>query len=397
MGSRVRKTSLVLGCLVIASGVGLAGCKGSKSKKARPRNACGAASLKETRGWLADLCAADAQRLETPNHHWWGLPLARADVKLVRKLPRGVLVTLTPGKLLINGKPAPDWPKASGWVPPDMSRGTGAVITRLLPVLRRTLGPSAGISTAKAALGDLEGRAAPGVHPAPASPGRTQPTAPGSQLKSPVGTDLPSGLTVLTLITAKQQLTGRGPRWVHLAIGPRVTVRHVVQLQTILALAGFDGVQLLFTPRSAPDAPAPPAPRVHEAFGDIGPEGDSRARRAARRRALWLEEQRWERQGCDAMTRLRAKLANAAPDQRCPILQDRLPDTLRRCECPLDERPLLSLWLAVLKPMDHVGIKTVRLHPRSLTDRVRADAIWSEVADGVVARTGHHFWLVLKP
>jgi hypothetical protein len=374
--------------LPVATLASLWGCKGKKKKPARPRNACSAASLKETRQWLADLCAAHDQVHEPPNHHWWGLPLARADVKLVKKLPRGVLVTLTPRKLLINGKPAPDWPKPAGWVPPDMSRGIGSLITRLLPKLRRTLGTSASISTAKSALRDLERRSAVGVG---ASRAVEAPRPQSSRDK-----DLPSGLTVLTLITAKQQLTGRGPRWVHLAIGPRVLVRQVVQLQTLLALAGFDGVHLLFTPRTAPDAPLPPAPRVYEALGAIGPVGDSRARRAARHRALRLEERRWELQGCDAMTRLRATLRKAPPAQRCQLLQDQLPDTFRRCKCPLDERPLLSLWLAVLGPMDHVGSKSVRLYPRAKAVEAKADAIWSEVADGVVSRPGRHLWIKLR-
>ena len=367
--------------------MGWAGCKGRRSKKARPRDGCSAASLKETRRWLADLCAAHAQKLDSPSHHWWGLPLARADVKLVKRLPLGVLLTLTPRRLLIDGKQAPDWPKPATWEVPDMSRGVGPVITRLLPRLRQTLGASAGSATAKAALEDLARRAAPGVR-APGNPLRRT-------LKSAPATDLPSGLTVLTMITAKRHLAGRGPRWAHVAIGPRVAVRRVVHLQTLLALAGFDGVQVLFTPRAANDPPAPPAPRIFESLGAIGPTGDSRARRAARRRALHLEERRWERQGCDAMTRLRAALVEASAAERCSVLQTRLPDTLRRCACALDERPLLSLWLAVLGPMDHVGSKTVRLHPRSRAVRAKAGALWADIADRVVARPGHHLWLAL--
>ncbi len=386
------------GCRTSVSG-GCGGCKAKKKTQDRPRDGCSAASLQQTRRWLADLCAAHAQVFDAPapRHHWWGLPLARANVRLVRRLDRGVLVTLTERKLLINGKPAPDWPKAKSWTPPDMSRGCGPVITRLLPKLRRTLGSSVGISTVKAALNDLQRRAAPGK-PGPHHTRVRSPRSPHSphSAHSPRATDLPSGLTILTLITAKQKLTGGGSRWLHLAIGPKVTVRRVVELQTLVALAGFDGVHLLFLPREAPDPPPPPAPRIYRALGTIGPEVDSRVRRAARRRILRLEERRWEREGCDAMTRLRAALVKASADQRCRILQDRLPDTLRRCKCPLDERPLLSLWLAVLGPMDYVGTKIVRLHPRSQVLRARADAIWSEIADDVVARKGHHLWISLE-
>ncbi len=367
---------------------GLAGCKGRKTNKTRARDGCSASSLQETRRWLADLCAAHEQKFVSPNHHWWGLPLARADVKLVKRLPRGVLVTLTPSRLFINGKPAPDWPKPPTWKPADMSRGTAPVITRLLPVLRRTLGASAALSTAKAALADLERRGARGVAPV----GRPQPGA----KPPPRPKDLPSGLTVLTLITAKNQLAGRGPRLVHLAIAPRVSALQVVQLQSLLALAGFDGLNLLFTPRTAPDPPAPPLPRVYEALGTIGPGSHARVLRAARQRALRLEEQRWEEQGCSAMTRLRSTLAKSPVAGRCRMLQDRLPDTIRRCKCPVDERPLLSLWLAVLAPMDHVGIKTARLHPRGRIMRARADAIWSEIADGIAARKGQHLWIGIE-
>lgn len=63
-------------------------------------------------------------------------------------------------------------------------------------------------------------------------PSGTQPK-PGSVSPS----DLPSGLTVFTLITAKRQLGGLRPRLAHLAIGPRVNLRQVVQLQALLALA----------------------------------------------------------------------------------------------------------------------------------------------------------------
>jgi hypothetical protein len=137
-------------------------------------------------------------------------------------------------------------------------------------------------------------------------------------------------------------------------------------------------------------------PRLYEAFGTIGPVGDSRARRAARQRALRAEEQRWEQQGCTAITRLRATLASTPPGERCAVLRDRLPDAFRRCRCPLDERPLLTLWLAVLAPLDHVGTKRVRLHPRTRPVRGHPDAAWSQIADAVVSRRRHHLWLALR-
>ncbi len=213
--------------------------------------------------------------------------------------------------------------------------------------------------------------------------------------------DLPSGLTLLVLLTAKGQLPGGGtghrPRLAHLAVDPAVPMLQLVQLQALLALAGFDGVHLLLAPRQAAAAPPPPLPRVLRAFAPIRPGAPSRVRLAARQRALRIEERRWERAGCADMTRLRAVLASTPRARLCEVLRDRLPDTIRRCGCLLDERPLLTLWQAALGPVDQVGYKSIRLHPRSRPLRARATAQWATLADRVVARKGHHLWLKLSP
>ncbi|MFH2008105.1 MAG: hypothetical protein ABI333_16100 [bacterium] len=374
--------TLLLLCLSAAS------CRREKAPR-RKRPACGAKLVQDTRAWLRELCQAREKTARTNASHWWGLPLAEGSVEPVQSLPPGVLVTLTPRRLLINGLPAPDWPKPPGWIPPVLHRSPRQVLSRLVSKLRKTLNADAKTAAAAAqALQDLSDRAgtdAAGGSPQPRRGPRRAPEDP-----------VPSGLTVLTLVTAKLRQTGRGPRIVHLAIGPDVPVRRVVELLPLIVLAGFDGVNLLFRPRSAPEPPSPPDPQLHRALGILGPEGDARIAHTARRRALDEEERRWSDAGCAALSRLRAELAKTAPPEQCRVLVERLPEALQACRCVRDEKVLLTLWQAVLGPYDYVGIWTGQLHPRTTPVVAPTNARWIDIAERVSTQSRRTFWLELK-
>ena len=361
------------------------------STKATVQTTCSTATLERTRTWLKTLCLAHRGRLTLPLG-WWGLPLARADAQLLSSSPTGTLVQLTPRVLWINHKRAPDWPKPRGWKPPDLTGGVGPVLARLVKRLDRLLGGNkAAAAIANAALSDMVGRSeaqktAPGAPPAPPAP---RPPSMSPKL---------TGLTVLMLVTAKLQQGGLGKKTVNVAIAPKVPMEEVIQLQALLALAGFDVVNLLVAPTQAPFPPTPPVPALNRTLDAYGPRRQNRAVQAGWRRALAAETQRWVTQGCPAMATLQHDILSLRETRRCEPLSRQLPKVISACGCRLDEFRLLTLWQGVLGPYTFLGSWTGRLDPQDASPlAVPHNAPWQELAGKIVKHRRTTLWLTLQP